>query len=338
MGLMTINIWVTTKCNFNCIYCYEKKNIYEKKDMSYQIANDTAKFIVNFLAYKKISNCNINFHGGEPLINNGIIWLIIEKLNQNKNCKYKFSMTTNGSLLNEDIIAKFLIKLDKISVSLDGNRDTFYKNRNNNISEVDFKHIIQNTILMQSKGINTVVRMTLRPEQVSLFFENIKFFINLGLVKIDYALDIQNSIWNMGLLDDLLKQIRRVRKYIKDYNLKADIDGIEPEILHECGICQGGISNLNIDIDGNIYPCVFATRNNQFVIGNIYNGIDSGWFFKLKMINNIEMKACKGCNFLPCCMGKKCKIFNYILTGDYGLTSENVCLLQNFKYNLSKII
>lgn len=337
MGLMVLNLWVTTKCNFNCTYCYEKNVITSKKNMTYAVAYDTVKYIVNFLKKNRVRQCNINFHGGEPLLNDKVIWLIIDELRRKSKCEFKFSMTTNGSLLNSKLINKISMGMNRISVSIDGDWNTFQKNRGMTINEEKYNHILQNAIMTQAIGVDTIIRMTLIPEQVSLFFENIQFFLKKGLLKIEYALDVQNSVWSMHMVDILLQQIEQVREYILKNNIEAEIDGIEPEVLHNCGDCQGGINNLNIDVDGNIYPCVFSIGNKQFLIGDVYSGIDSAWFSELEKINQIEMILCNGCNFLPCCMGKKCKIFNYILTGSYGLTNENVCLFQHFKYKLSKL-
>ena len=121
-------IFTTTNCNARCFYCYE--NGVKHFDMS----KETADLIINFIT-ERISLYNslqIQWFGGEPLVNYKIIDYITEKLKpliEKYNIKYSSTMISNGYLFNDELIkkAKNEWKLKKIQITLDGLKDTYQK-------------------------------------------------------------------------------------------------------------------------------------------------------------------------------------------------------------------
>ena len=85
---MLFNIWVTQDCNLSCKYCYEKEK--SKKNMSLQTADTVIEFI---LKYQTDKTNQVNFHGGEPLLNWDVIEYIIRQIIQSslKKGRFRFS-------------------------------------------------------------------------------------------------------------------------------------------------------------------------------------------------------------------------------------------------------
>ena len=112
MGL--INIWVTYECNMNCRYCYEKEKKREYLDK--KLSNKIIEFIQK---YQLETGLQINFHGGEPLLNFDIIKNLVIKVKR-LYPQTKFSLTTNMLLMTKEIAAFIKKENIKLSVSLDG--------------------------------------------------------------------------------------------------------------------------------------------------------------------------------------------------------------------------
>ena len=129
--IRNIALFVTQYCNLNCIYCYGHGGEYGKKGA---MEEKTAFQAVDWLIEKseKYMDLSISFFGGEPLLNYELIKKVVsysKKKGKEKNKRFKYSITTNGTLLNDKIINYF--KENKFSVvfSFDGPKEIQDKNR-----------------------------------------------------------------------------------------------------------------------------------------------------------------------------------------------------------------
>lgn len=134
MGL--INIWVTYECNMNCRYCYEKEKKREYLDK--KLSNKIIEFIQK---YQLETGLQINFHGGEPLLNFDIIKNLVIKVKR-LYPQTKFSLTTNMLLMTKEIAAFIKKENIKLSVSLDGSESINDKNRIDKKGYGTFKRVI----------------------------------------------------------------------------------------------------------------------------------------------------------------------------------------------------
>ena len=150
----------TQDCNFRCWYCYEK---HPKGRMDDNTIKKIKKLIDNILSNNELKHFSLSWFGGEPLMYfNEVIYPISIYLKKRVNelgITFSNSITTNGFLLTPDIINQCVeIHLNHYQITLDGNRETHNKIRNQN-GEPSFDRILQNTILLAQANKNIDIRL-----------------------------------------------------------------------------------------------------------------------------------------------------------------------------------
>lgn len=119
-GQMLINLYVTTKCNLRCSYCYVDKS--EQRDMDDCYIVYISQFIKKMIQTNNDNRVMINFFGGEPLLRRKLIENIITKVEDEITVDKKYIITTNGTLLTKDnvdflkstILVFLLVLMDRL--------------------------------------------------------------------------------------------------------------------------------------------------------------------------------------------------------------------------------
>lgn len=328
---MLFNVWVTNACNFGCKYCYVLE--YER-NININMADDILRFIHCNVREEK--EAIINFHGGEPTINFKIIKYMVESLDEMFGDKVLYGMTTNGSLLTQDIIEfiaeKFIYNL---SISLDGTKEINDANRRFRNGTGTYETIINHFLSLNKIRPDVRVRMTYNSDTICELFNSVRHIVDLGFKNIVAVADYTDKNWNDHDVDILQVELEKIFNFYF-YNNQVDINFISDPMTKKKGLCNGGKSSINIDIDGNLYPCTWVVGNVDFVIGDIYKGIDNK---KVQQLHNHSMvinKDCKGCNLYECCIGVRCKMINKIITNDFHQAPIFQCQYNNINYQLQK--
>ncbi|MDR2409133.1 MAG: radical SAM protein [Bacteroidales bacterium] len=140
-----LTLELTQRCNLNCIYCvygnfYPRFRNHSEKTMTWDIATRAIKFHCDMLN----SNCHIGFYGGEPLIEFNLLRELVlfteDYCKQNGRKKPSFSLTTNGTLLNDKIIHFFVKHNVRVLISIDADRvshNTYRIFRNSGMGSFD---------------------------------------------------------------------------------------------------------------------------------------------------------------------------------------------------------
>lgn len=338
---MLSTFWVTTNCNMNCKYCYEGSEK-SKQEMSLETIEDAIKYTVNH--FKKLNNDKtliVVMHGGEPLLQFEKIRSIINGFKECLNdSELKFAITTNGTLIDEEIERYLCDEFYSISLSIDGDKLSHDYNRIFNNGKGTYDSIIKNCCGMLEKRPDTRARMTINTDTVPKLYSNIKHLVELGFKLIAPVLDTYDNRWNLELMDVLYNQLEKVAVLLKE--LKKDnkdiLIGLVDEITHKRKntICNGGINSINIDPDGLIYPCTYTVGNKNFIIGNVKNGILKEKLTQIAELGNVLNKVCEGCERYDYCIGTRCKLINKLCTGNYHVPSPILCSLENIKVRVNK--
>jgi len=328
-----VNIWVTLRCNFRCKYCYVKSK-YIDKDLDTYVADNIIKFICNNLLPNQ--ELIINFHGGEPTLNYSIIKYIIKNINNKITNKTTYGITTNGSLLTNEMI-NFLGNnfTYNLSVSLDGKEDTNNLNRiclanNENL----YSQILINAKKLLEINKRTRIRMTLQKNTINKLYENIIFFIKNDFKVIVPVADYFSNEWT----DDDFKTIKEQLHLVKDFIKINGITDVEiyniSNQFYSLGQCTAGESYYNIDVFGDIYPCTHLIGLDDLKIGNVYNGVNLIKINEIKEINREMVQECKDCELYRYCLSTRCLLVNYVTTGDYYKPNLVHCNMLNIKVDL----
>lgn len=336
---MNCTIWTTKNCNLNCKYCYEKENV-ESGNMNTKVEDKTLDIIKKMILESNEDMHNIQFHGGEPLLNFRLIKRFVEEIEKVKgNSTIKYGMTTNGTIWNmeiEDFFRKYKDSFSGyISISLDGDGETHDKNRvySNNIGSFDIA-------LDTSKKLKSIFdwlrcRVTVAPNTVERLFENIKYLVDLGFKQIPIAFDLFSEEWNENHINIIEDQYKKTLEFWKESNLDIEISVVDDLIKGKelLGYCS---PSMHFYIDGLIYPCTFVVGEKDYNIGNIYEGINNKKVNEIIEISYHNNPDCEKCNNKKTCSSNRCKLINKIVTGDYYTPPTINCVLENIHIESKK--
>lgn len=328
-----ITLQITQECNFRCEYCMYSGSYNNREHSDKKMSFDIAKKAIDFLV-KHSGNCekvNIGFYGGEPLLEIEMIKKCIEYIEENLEGKeISYSLTTNATLINDEIIEFFCKHNISLLISLDGPQyihDQHRKFASNN--KGTFNSVIKKIGYISSKypryfskyvDFNAVLDPERSFSCISEFFTNYEIFkdsqnINSSFISSFYAKDYKKqdikftSEYNYEIFKVMLWKLGRlnkshVSKLLISHFAKMEENLIKkrfmteklPDIWHHGGPCVPGVNRLFIDVNGNLFPCERVSENSAIMnIGNLDTGFNVENCRNLLNIGKITEEQCNNC-------------------------------------------
>ncbi|MBC7195515.1 MAG: SPASM domain-containing protein, partial [Caldisericia bacterium] len=307
----SITLQLTNRCNLKCKYCYYSKNLIIKyEDMTFEIIKKTINLFVEPNENKEI---NITFFGGEPLLKYNLIKETIEYIEKYiKNKKIHYFISTNGTLFNNEIYKYLSEKNVSIQISIDGIKEKHDRMRlfPSNIGSYD---IIFNNISkiknINKSSVNLKARVTLFKNNTNIK-EIFDHLCDIGFKKISFA-PVTYDDESIKLSKDEWKEIiKSYKRIINDENYKKYLNLFIRQLLaihnHILSIfpCGAGKNLIAISPNGDIYPCHRFINIKEFIISNVYDGIDNEKRNEFLKLGYIENKVnCKNCWIKYLCAG-----------------------------------
>lgn len=330
-SISSLTLQVTQNCNLRCEYCPYSGGYNNRKHTNKKMDIETAKKAVDFYIKHSfdLPNINVSFYGGEPLIEFSLIKEIVKYTKAKGFGKIiKFRMTTNATLMNEEII-RFLVENDfNITISLDGPKEIHDKHRRT-ISNKGTYDIIVKKIEYINRNfpefinnilINCVIDPSIDFGCLSDYFSNydevreyMTNFSNIAREEIKdesefLASDIYMQNYNFELFKLFMYKLNRigkeqVSKIVQSYyshmiNVLSErsIAISDSKNCHPGGPCIPGSHKLFVDIYGTFYPCEKLNEcSNDVIIGNLKDGFNYDNAEKLLNIGKITESSCKNC-------------------------------------------
>lgn len=302
---------------------------------------DTAKKIVDF-AFKLPSDngkIDFGFFGGEPLLEFELMKKIVDYIrekNEEHPIKCNLSITTNGTLLSEEILGFLQYHDFNLCISLDGNMEINDKNRLYSDGSSTFKDVMNNIDLALRYLPDTQVNAVISPDTIESMPETIRFFIENGMKKIHFNLNICSE-WNLETLKKVEEKYKQLSKiYIDNYENGNEIalNIFDNKIIvmlkggySEEDKCGMGKTEWGFSPSGNIYPCerlIGEDDDRGLCMGNISNNRSN---IKPPEINK-ESKTkiiCDKCIYNQYCMNW-CGCTNHHLTGSFTEIDPFFCV------------
>jgi len=326
-GTMIFNIWLTRKCNLKCTYCYEGK---DKSEAEMNI--ETAVEVINFIkSYMPGSIC-VNFHGGEPLLAMKILRYIVGELQSDlENTSINYGLTTNGTILEDDIII-FLSKImpHGLTISIDGSEMVHDTNRKYANGTGSYKKVEQNLLKIIELIPDCRARATYNHKTIGHLCESVIHLVNKGFKTIVAIGDYYDLSWEDEDEKILKHEIKKLHKLYESLSDKENIRiNLLDKNLVEYSSCQGGITSVNIDTDGTLYPCTVAVGNSEYIIGNVTTGINENRVEEILDLGTEMNEECKACPVQKNCNGVRCKLMNKIISGDCLAIPVFLCVEKN---------
>lgn len=333
-------------CNLRCKYCFADEGEYKGKRelMSFEVGKRAIDFVIEHSGPRK--NIEVDLFGGEPLMVFDTVKKIVDygKNEGEKNGKtIRFTMTTNCTLLNDEIMDYLNKNMVNIVLSLDGRKEVNDRVRVRADGTGSFDAIVPNIkkmIKKRDKDKAYYVRGTFTRENLD-FSEDLKFLAEEGFKEI--------SIEPVVLPDEHLLSIReqdlpkimdeydKVYKFLADrkknnnkinfYHFNINLNG-GPCVYKRISGCGAGHEYVAVTPSGDIYPCHQFVGNLDFKIGNIFeNKMRTDIGHTLKKAHIYNKPKCRECWARFYCSGG-CQANNYNFNKDFNTPYAIGCEMQ----------
>ena len=333
-------------CNLRCKYCFADEGEYNghKGKMSLETAKKAIDYVVKRSGPRK--NIEIDLFGGEPTMMMDTIKEIIAYARENEakwNKRIRFTMTTNATLLTDEMMDYMDKELENIILSIDGRKEVNDKVRIRFDGKGSYDQILPNIKKMVAKRDKTkahTVRGTFTRENLD-FYEDVKMMVDEGFREISIepvvledghplALrkeDLPKIFESYDKLYDELVQKKAEGKKFNFYHFKVDLNG-GPCVYKRISGCGAGFEYVAITPQGEVYPCHQFVGKEEYKLGSIYDdsyNADLGMSFKKAHIYN--KPKCRNCWARFYCSGG-CQANNIAFNNDINNPYDIGCQMQ----------
>ncbi|MEG0875484.1 MAG: thioether cross-link-forming SCIFF peptide maturase [Clostridiales bacterium] len=335
---------VAHTCNLNCEYCFASQGKYkgERSIMSLDVGKQALDFLIAHSG--KRTNLEVDFFGGEPLMN----WQVVKDLvhygrNQEEKYdkKFRFTLTTNGVNIDDDVIDFANKEMHNVVLSLDGRKSVHDHLRKNIAGKGSYDTIVPKfqELVRRRKGKDYYVRGTFTHNNVD-FTNDIFHMADLGFKELSmepvvcdpkdpYALTAED-------LPELFNQYEILAKEMIKRNKKGEgftfyhymIDLTQgPCIYKRISGCGSGTEYMAVTPWGELFPCHQFVDDPKYSLGNIWDGVTNTKLRdEFKMCNVYARKECGDCWARLYCSGG-CPANAYHATGSISGIYEYGCEL-----------
>lgn len=332
-------------CNLACKYCFAEEGEYKGRRalMSYEVGKKALDFLIANSGTRR--NLEVDFFGGEPLMNFEVVKQLVaygreqEKIHD-KN--FRFTLTTNGVLLDDDIMEFANKEMANVVLSIDGRKEIHDKMRPARNGKGSYDIIVPKfRKLAESRGQkNYYVRGTFTHfnkdfaadviHMADLGFEQISVEPVVAPPEEDYAIqeaDVETICQEYDKLADEMIRRREQGRCFNFFHFMIDLTG-GPCVAKRLSGCGSGTEYLAVTPWGDFYPCHQFVGNEDFLLGNVDEGITNTEVQdKFKLCNVYAKEKCKDCFARFYCSGG-CAANAFNFSGDINGAYDIGCELQ----------
>ncbi len=337
-------IHVAHTCNLNCEYCFAGQGKYHGEDaiMSFEVGKAALDFLVKNSGTRK--NLEVDFFGGEPLVNFDVVKQLVayaRSIESKTGKHFRFTLTTNGVLLDDDVIDFLNKEMNNVVLSLDGRKEINDAKRKRLDGTGSYDIIVpkfQNFVKKRGDK-EYYMRGTFTRNNLD-FTNDIFHMLDLGFKELsmepvvskpdtDYALreeDLDTIYEQYEILAKEMIKRRREGNPFTFYHYMIDLTG-GPCIYKRITGCGSGTEYLAVTPNGDFYPCHQFVGDKKFLMGNVRDGITNTKLRdEFKLCNVYSRKECENCWAKLYCSGG-CAANSYHTTGSINGVYEYGCKL-----------
>ncbi len=331
-------------CNLNCSYCFASQGKYhgERAVMSFEVGKQALDFLVKNSGTRR--NLEVDFFGGEPLMNFQVVKDLVKyarSIEKQYNKNFRFTLTTNGVLIDDDVIDFANKEMSNVVLSLDGRREVHDRFRVDYNNKGSWEKIVPKfQKLVKERGNKDYYMRGTFTHHNPDFLEDIKAMLDLGFTE----LSMEPVVCAKGDPSELteedlpivLKQYEDLAKLMieKDkegkpftfYHYMIDLTG-GPCIYKRISGCGSGTEYMAVTPWGDLYPCHQFVGDEKYLLGNVFDGVNNKEVVDEFMSCNVyARKECKDCWARLYCSGG-CAANAYHATGSVKGIYEYGCKL-----------
>ena len=335
---------VAHTCNLNCSYCFASQGKYhgDRAVMSFEVGKRALDFLIENSGTRR--NLEVDFFGGEPLMN----WQVVKDLvkyarsiesQYNKN--FRFTLTTNGVLIDDDVIEFCNKEMSNVVLSLDGRKEIHDRLRVDYAGNGSWDKIVPKfQKLVKARGDKSYyIRGTFTHANPD-FMKDIQAMLDLGFTELSLEPVVCGETDEARLTDEdikivcqqyeelaqLMLQRKKEGRPFTFYHYMIDLTG-GPCVYKRVSGCGSGTEYMAVTPWGDLYPCHQFVGEEKFKLGDIFNGVTNNELReKFRKCNVYSKNECADCWAKLYCSGA-CAANAYHASGDINGVYPSGCEL-----------
>ncbi len=283
-------IHIAHTCNLNCSYCFASQGKYhgDRAMMSFEVGKRALDFLVENSGTRR--NLEVDFFGGEPLMNFDVVKQMVayaRSIEKEKGKNFRFTLTTNGMLIDDDVIDFANKEMSNVVLSLDGRKEIHDRYRVDYAGNGSWDRIVPKfqKLVESRQGKNYYMRGTFTHANPD-FLKDIEKMLELGFDELSMepvvsapgdpeeltAEDMPIVMEQYEKLAELMLRRDKEGKPFTFYHYMIDLTG-GPCIYKRISGCGSGTEYMAVTPWGDLYPCHQFVGEEKFRLGDIYQGV-----------------------------------------------------------------
>ncbi|MBO5790494.1 MAG: thioether cross-link-forming SCIFF peptide maturase, partial [Clostridia bacterium] len=335
---------VAHTCNLNCSYCFASQGKYhgDRALMSFEVGKQALDFLVAHSGRRR--NLEVDFFGGEPLLNWDVCKRLVSyarEIEKEHGKNFRFTLTTNGMLIDDDVIEFSNREMSNVVLSLDGRKEVHDRLRVDYTGKGSFDTIVPKfQEFVRARGNqNYYMRGTFTHANPD-FMKDIDAMLDLGFTELSMEpvvcpetdsaalteADKEIVFEQYELLAEKMIERRKAGKPFTFYHYMIDLSG-GPCIYKRISGCGSGTEYMAVTPWGDLYPCHQFVGEEAFKLGDVWQGVtNKEKQNEFRECNVYARKDCENCWAKLWCAGG-CAANAYHATGSVKGTYTYGCEL-----------
>ena len=331
-------------CNLNCSYCFASQGKYhgDRAVMSFEVGKRALDFLVEHSGTRR--NLEVDFFGGEPLMNFQVVKDLVayaRSIEKEHGKHFRFTLTTNGVLINDDVIDFANRECSNVVLSLDGRKEIHDRFRVDYAGKGSWEKIVPKfqKFVEARGGKNYYMRGTFTHANPD-FLKDIQQMLDLGFTELSMEPVVCAAGDPSALTEEDLPIVMEQYEKLAELMLKHDKEGRPftfyhymidltggPCIYKRISGCGSGTEYMAVTPWGDLYPCHQFVGEERFRLGNIWDGVTNTEVQQeFRQCNVYAHEECRDCWARLYCSGG-CAANAYHSTGSVTGVYEYGCKL-----------
>lgn len=336
---------VAHDCNIRCAYCFASQGDFkgDRSLMSFEVGKKALDMLVANSGNRR--NLEVDFFGGEPLMNFEVVKQLVEygrSIEGAHNKNFRFTLTTNGVLLNDEIMDYVNEHMSNVVLSIDGRKEVNDKMRYTISGGGTYDIIVEKfkRLVEKRKGKSYYLRGTFTANNLD-FSKDVIHMADLGFYSTSVEPVVAKPTDAYAITEehlDVLKQEyeKLAEEMVKRHNTEGEFSffhfaldmGQGPCVVKRLSGCGAGSEYLAVTPEGDIYPCHQFVGDEHFKMGNVMAGIlDFGLTNQFKNAHVYNKEKCRSCWAKFYCSGG-CHANAYNFNNDIFVPYDIGCELE----------
>ncbi|MDD5898844.1 MAG: thioether cross-link-forming SCIFF peptide maturase [Clostridia bacterium] len=281
---------VAHTCNLNCSYCFASQGKYhgDRAVMSFEVGKQALDFLITHSGTRR--NLEVDFFGGEPLMNFDVVKKLVayaRSVEKQHNKNFRFTLTTNGMLIDDDVIDFANRECSNVVLSLDGRKEVHDRFRVDYAGKGSWEQIVPRfqKLVQARNGKDYYMRGTFTHANPD-FVNDIQTMLDLGFTELSMEpvvcapgdpselteADLSMVMDQYEKLARLMMERRKAGKPFTFYHYMIDLTG-GPCIYKRVSGCGSGTEYMAVTPWGDLYPCHQFVGEEKFRLGNVWDGV-----------------------------------------------------------------